>query len=180
MDDSLIIKYIKKRKEDGLDMVIDKYLPIIKGVIRKYLFNIMEYEEECLNDILLSIWNNINSFDESKNSFKNWVISVSKYRAIDYKRKYLKETENLEIDLNLIEDKNNVESNILKNELKEDVYELLKNLKHKDREIFIKYYIEELELQSISKTMNIKESILYNRLSRGRKKLRSLMHLYEF
>lgn len=180
MDDSLIIKYIKKRKEDGLDMVIDKYLPIIKGVIRKYLFNIMEYEEECLNDILLSIWNNINSFDESKNGFKNWVISVSKYRAIDYKRKYLKETEILEIDLNLIEDKNNVESNILKNELKEDVYELLKNLKHKDREIFIKYYIEELELQSISKTMNIKESILYNRLSRGRKKLRSLMHLYEF
>lgn len=180
MDDGLIIKYLKKRKEEGLDMVIDKYSPLIKGVIRKYLFNISQYEEECLNDILLSIWNNIESFDERKSTFKNWVISVSKYRAIDYKRKYLKEIDDLEIDLNLIEDKNKVEAEILKEELREDVYSLLKNLKHKDREIFIKYYIEELELNKISKVLNIKESSIYNRLSRGRKKLRGLIHLYDF
>lgn len=180
MDDRLIIKYIKKRREDGLDMLIDKYSKTIKGVIRKYLSNLKEYEEECLNDIFLSIWNNIDSFDHKKNDFKNWIISVSKYRAIDYKRKYLKELNILEIDLNVIEDENRVEVDILRDELKDEVYSLLKNLNHKDREVFIKYYIEELELDNISKIMNIKESNIYNRLSRGRKKLRSLMHLYEF
>lgn len=180
MEDSLIIKYIKNRKEEGLDMLIDKYSPIIKGVTRKYLFNLREYEEECLNDILLSIWNNIESFDAKKNTFRNWIISVSKYKAIDYKRKYLKELENLEIDLNLIRDSRSVETDILREELQEDVYALLKNLNHKDREVFIKYYIEELELKKISKVMNIKESTLYNRLSRGRKKLRKLIHLYDF
>ena len=180
MEDSLIIKYIKLKKEEGIDMLIDKYSPLIKGVIRKYLFNLREYEEECLNDVLLSVWNNIESFDERKNTFRNWIISVSKYRAIDYKRKHIKEVEDLEIDPNMIQDSISVEADILREEFQEDVYALLKNLNHKDREVFIKYYIEELELKNISKVMNIKESTLYNRLSRGRKKLRKLIHLYDF
>jgi len=35
---------------------------------------------------LLAIWDNIDSFDEDKNSFKNWVAAISKYKSIDYQR----------------------------------------------------------------------------------------------
>ena len=39
------------------------------------------------NDILFSIWQNIDRFDANKNTLKNWIGAVSKYRAINYKRK---------------------------------------------------------------------------------------------
>ncbi|MBO3444474.1 RNA polymerase subunit sigma-70, partial [Clostridium sp. CCUG 7971] len=42
-------------------------------------------------------WGNIKSFDKNKNNFKNWICAISKYKAIDYKRKYLSKIETLDI-----------------------------------------------------------------------------------
>ena len=43
--------------------------------------------DECVDDILLIVWYNINSYDENRGKFRNWLISVAKFKAIDYKRK---------------------------------------------------------------------------------------------
>lgn len=44
-----------------------------------------------MNDVLLAIWDHIDSFQPEKNSFKNWIAAIEKYKAIDYLRKYQKE-----------------------------------------------------------------------------------------
>lgn len=82
----MMIKYIKKKKEKGMELLIDNYRGIITAVVRRYLGVLTNYEEECVDDVLMSVWNNIKSFDKSKNTFKNWICSVSKYKAIDYKK----------------------------------------------------------------------------------------------
>lgn len=69
MQDELIIKYIKKKKEIGMEMLIDNYRGIITAVTRKYLGVLINYGDECVSDILLSVWDNIKSFDAGKNSF---------------------------------------------------------------------------------------------------------------
>lgn len=129
------------------------------------------YEEECIDDVLLAIWENIDYFDKNKNTFKNWIGAISKYRAINYKKKYIRENLNEEIEEN---SKIYFDNNLLKKELEEDIEELLSNLNEKDKEIFKKYYIEDIELEIIAKEFNTNVDNLYNRISRGRKKLRKI------
>ena len=89
MEDKIIIKYIKKKKEEGLRLLIEAYGDYINTIVKNNLKDLSYYQEECINDILLSIWNNIDSYDKDKNTLKNWIGVISKYKTIDYKRKYL-------------------------------------------------------------------------------------------
>ncbi|WP_286674445.1 sigma factor, partial [Clostridium sp. ZBS14] len=78
---------LKKKNEKALYYVIDNHGWIIKSVVKKHLYNLQSIQDECINDILLGIWNNIEKFDSSKGSFKNWIAGISKFKCIDYKRK---------------------------------------------------------------------------------------------
>ncbi|MNE88106.1 RNA polymerase factor sigma-70 [compost metagenome] len=53
--------------------------------------------------------------------------------------------------------------------------ELLEHLSVSERIIFEKYYLEGTPSSEIAKELKTKESWVYNKLSRGRKKLRSFL-----
>lgn len=172
MNDELIIKYIKKKKEIGMEMLIDNYRGLIASVVRKHLGILVNYEEECTSDVFLSIWENIKSFDKNKNSFKNWICAVSKYKAIDYKRKYLKNLETVDMSKELYY----IDTELAKSEIEEDINDILSYLNERDRELFINHYLEGKDLEEIAINTNTKVSNLYNRLSRGRKKIRESVY----
>ena len=62
---------MKKGNEKALEYVIDNYAWIIKTVLKKHLFYIMDYYQECMNDCLLAAWENMDYYDPKKSSFKN-------------------------------------------------------------------------------------------------------------
>lgn len=145
-----------------------------KFIYKKYLYNLKDYYDECFDDILLGIWNNINSFDESKNSFENWIAAISKYKAIDYKRKYNKHLEEENIEELNIPSKENTFETITKNELDKEVEQILDHLSTEDKNIFIKLFVEGKEVEYVSQEMNIHKNNIYNRVSKGKAKLRKL------
>ncbi|GAA0076694.1 sigma-70 family RNA polymerase sigma factor [Clostridium sp. CTA-5] len=167
------------KNEKALDYVIDNYGWIIKSIVKKHLYNLKSTQEECINDILLGIWNNIKSFNQDKGDFKNWVAGIAKFKCIDYKRKYLKglEYENID-DLN-ISIPDNAHKGIIKNELDDDINEMLNCLKENDKDLFYKVYIEEKEINDITKEMGVKREVIYNRLSRGKKKIQKIFKVLE-
>ncbi len=55
------------------------------------------------------------------------------------------------------------------------VEELLEQLSDGERKIFEKYYLEGTPSSEIAKEFDAKESWVYNKLSRGRKKLKSFL-----
>ena len=115
--DALIVRYIKKKKEKGMDMLIDNYRGLITSVVRKHLGTLQNYEEECVNDVLLLIWNNIESFDKGKNELKNWVCAIAKHKAIDYKRKYIKNVNTQTIESNI----SYIDKNLMQREIEEEI-----------------------------------------------------------
>lgn len=163
---------LKNRNEKALEYVLDNYGWVIKSVVKKHLYNLKSYHEECINDILLGVWNNIYSFDESKNTFKNWIAGISKYKSIDYKRKYLKELEHQSLSNFELKIQDNSLSELTKKELNEDFDKLLNCLKSEDKELFLKLYVEEKEIDRVSKETGLKRDIIYNRISRGKRKLK--------
>ncbi|KGJ48055.1 sigma-70 family RNA polymerase sigma factor [Paraclostridium dentum] len=168
MQAELIIKYIKKKKQKGLEMLIDEYSGLVASVVRKNLGKLINYEEECISDVFLAIWDNIDSFDKDKNSFKNWICVIAKYKAINYKKKYLDKIETSEIDDGIYY----IDKNLLDLEIKEEIDDIVKYLPDKDRDIFISYYLDGADAPQIAKDNNLSISSLYSRLSRGRKKIR--------
>lgn len=166
------INELKGKNEDALIFVIDNYSWILKTVIDKHLFKIESYKEECINDCLLGIWNNIDLFNPEKSSFKNWVAGIAKYKSIDYIRKYLKDTENENIDDIYIADRKDNLDILLELESEKEVIKSLNTLSQRDKKIFEDLYIKGLSIEEVSKNMNIKKSNIYNILSRGREKIK--------
>ena len=154
-----------------MEMLIDEYGGFITAVVRKYLGNLKTYEEECVDDVLLAIWENIDSFDKNKSTLKKWIGSIAKYKALNYKKKYIREVENCEIEENSAA---YVDNNLRKLEVQQEVETLLSSLNEKDRRIFKQYYLEDVSLEIIAKENQTNVDNLYNRISRGRKKLREL------
>lgn len=172
------LNQLKKKNEKALDYVIDTYGWIIKSVIKKHLYNLQSVQDECINDVLLGLWNNIDKFDENKSEFKNWIAGIAKFKAIDYKRKYLRELDNENVDdLNITVDDSIHE--LLKNELSLEMQEMMNSLNERDRELFYKLYVEEIEVDKVSQETGIKRDVIYNRVSRAKKKLRDIFKLKE-
>src|SRR4051812_15685120 len=85
-----VVKQLKFKNEKALFYIVDHYGSTIKMIIQKYLGNLKMIQDECLDDVLLLIWKNIDSYDKTKNSLKNWIAAITKYKAIDYQRQYKK------------------------------------------------------------------------------------------
>lgn len=145
MEDDWIVACIMRKKEKGLELLIDQYGGLITAIVRKHLGTLKSYEEECINDVLLAVWHHIHRFDSEKNTFKNWVAAVAKYKAIDYQRKYIKTQHEAlgEAESGETSGVHNVQIN--------DVEELLGHLSEGDRELFKAYYLQEIELKQIAK-----------------------------
>ncbi|APM37930.1 sigma-70 family RNA polymerase sigma factor [Clostridium kluyveri] len=169
MDEEIYL-LIKNRNEKGMELLINEYASLIKAIVKKHLYNLSQYHEECINDIYLGIWNNITRFNREKNILKNWIAAISKYKAIDYKRKYLKTLEYIDISEVDIESDFTIEKEVLKKELEYEIEEILKNLSILDKQLFTKLFLKGQSIKEVSEEFNIKPSVIYNRVSRGKSK----------
>ena len=135
MNEKKIIRGIKNRDEKTLRAFIDSYGPVMKASIYKVLTFNEEVRMEVLNDSVLAVWDNIDSFDPARSSFKNWCAGIARYKAIDALRK---EIRHRSVDLdevsNYLEDVEEI--NI------DESDEILKVLDEKDREIFRKLFLK--------------------------------------
>ena len=166
------IQQLKLRNEKALMFVIDQYGGLLMSVIRKHLFALPERQEECFDDVLLKIWQNISEFDEKKNTFKNWVAAIAKYRAIDYLRQHLREPVTVDIEDTVIVREDCVLDRMIEEEISKETEQMLSCLKPLDRELFLKLYIQEQSMEQISRDTGMKKAVIYNRLSRGKEKIR--------
>lgn len=174
-NDEQIAKGIINKDKSAFNALVDAYGGLIKSIVRHHLSSFLCYQDECVNDILLSVWQNMERYDSNKNTLKNWIGAISKYKCIDYKRKYYKENCIQALDINMADNRNEYDSI-----LNDEVESLLKSLKPRDRELFYRHYILGEKVELIAEQTESKPSNLYNRLTRGRKKLRAILQRSEF
>lgn len=165
------IKQLQLHNEKALLYVIDEYGGLLMSVIRKHLFSVPHREEECFNDVLLKIWQNISEFDENKSTFRNWAAAIARYRSIDYLRQYQRELETVALENATVarEDKMLVE--MVEREISEELEMMLETLKPEDKDLFMRLYVEGQSMDEVSRETGMKKEVIYNRLSRSKKKL---------
>ena len=169
--DKNVVQQIKLKNEKAIPYILKTYGGLLNAIIRRYLNENQQDIEECLADVLVSIWFHIDSYDSTKNEFKQWIAAIAKYRAIDYMRK----SEKLKQHISKFEFDESVSYPISSKQNMIDLSSLFKELNENERKIFEKYYVEGVSSKEIANEFEAKESWVHNKLSRGRKKLKTIL-----
>lgn len=176
------IPQMLRGNEKALEYVMIHYGGLVKSVVHRILYQLPQYEEECINDVFLAVWNHISAYQPQRNPFANWVAGVARIKALDYKRTYARQLLETSWDAwteNGAETKApgfahlSKEIEQLQDEFSDETAQMLSCLKPQDQELFRRLYIEEQSMDQISKDSGISKPVLYNRLSRAKKKLRN-------
>lgn len=174
IDRENFLTQMRRKDEKSLEYIIDIYSSLVNGIVRRVLGPLKNEGiiEECISDVFLSVWNNIDKFRGDNDNFKSWIGGISKYKAIDYYRKYSTEKGNTEIIDNSISNGENLEENIIKGIETRNVMRLINELKEPDKSIFVMKFLFGYSGQKISDALGLTVSNINTRVSRERKRLK--------
>ena len=169
------VRQMKKGNEKALLYVIENYGWVLKTVVKRQMRTLPHLWDDCMNDTLMVVWDNIGSFDEKRSGFENWLAGVCRFKALNYVRKYVENSrEELREQLPDLKDES-AERALLQREYQEEISRILNYLKDEDAKIFRLIYLEGLSMDEVAKKMNMTKTAIYGRISRGRKRLRRIV-----
>ncbi|MFD2305844.1 sigma-70 family RNA polymerase sigma factor [Enterococcus termitis] len=152
----------------GLEKFIDLFGTDIIKCIRSILNHPKEkmYHKEVENEVFYRIWQKIASYDAEKSSLKTWSLTITRNLCLDKKRQIIREQQIIPME--------QLPESFWEEDYfeKENFLDLLTYLTDDDQLIFLKYYYYQDSAAEIAKELNMEVTQIYNRLSRGREKLR--------
>lgn len=166
------ITQLRRGNEKALEYVADTFGGLILAVVRKQLYQLPEQQQECVNDVLLAIWQHIDSFDETRSTFQNWIGGICRYKAIDCRRAWLKRIQEQPLETAAELPDSRRDADLMEQEIFEELEEMLSCLKEEDQKLFQQLFLEDLSVQQVAETLGISKDVVYNRVSRGRKQIR--------
>lgn len=169
------VEQMKKKNEKALVYMVEQYGWVLKTVVKRQMGTLPHLWDDCMNDTLLAVWENISSYDPERTEFQNWLAGVCRFKALTYVRKYIEASrEDLVEQMPEWEDEN-AGYDFLKQEFKEEVDTILSYLKEDDARIFRLIYLEGLSMDEVAEKMKMSKTAIYGRISRGRKQMRKIV-----
>lgn len=174
IDATNFIGEIKNKNSEALEFAVNSYGNLVYKIVHSVLNKNFELStlEECVSDVFFAAWNHIDSYDAEKGNFKNWLLAIARYKAIDYKRKSYKNRQVQFIDDDVLPSMLSVEETIIAQENKEELFRAIQNMGDLDKQIFIRRYFFGERIETIAQSLDTNRAYIDNRLSRGRKALR--------
>ena len=168
------IRGLRYKDLKALDYLVENYSDF--GLKVSYsILNNRQLSEECVNDVLLKIWDNIDSFKGDSENFSKWFVVITKRHAIDVLRKEKRHSCNLELKEDRAYALHDNTFEQVNKKLEEEVLKSsLEMLDKNSKEIIVRRYFKDESLAEISSSLEINKSAVSNRLSRVKKKLKHI------
>ena len=176
MQDEEIIERIKKKDYAGLEELLAVYGDSMLRTIHSVLSQPHEVSErqDVANEVFYEVWQKIAAYQPERSRLITWLLLISRTRAIDHKRKLNKRSlEEKPVD----EQELAIEESPL---TKENFLCFIEDLEALDQRIFLLYYFYQESPETIAEQTDLNVSAIYNRLSRGRKRLKERMNIDGF
>ena len=176
MQDKEIIERIKKKDYAGLEELLAVYGDSMLRTIHSVLSQPHEVSErqDVANEVFYEVWQKIAAYQPERSRLITWLLLISRTRAIDHKRKLNKRSlEEKPVD----EQELAIEESPL---TKENFLCFIEDLEALDQRIFLLYYFYQESPETIAEQTDLNVSAIYNRLSRGRKRLKERMTIDGF
>lgn len=161
LTDIELIQRITNRDSKSLEILYDKYSPVLYTLVKRIVIE-KEIAEEILADIFLIIWQKSSMFDIKSGNLYSWLISLTRNKALDWIRReksliideYNDEYENTFII-------SNVSSPVLSSDLyktfsrEERIYSAFHNLTEAQQYVLSLAYYDGLSESEIAAKLNI-------------------------
>ena len=92
VSDAEIIARIYSGDEGAMEMLYDRYSPVVYAVALRVLSD-RNTAEDILQDVFMQLWRNPQSFNASRGSLATWLAVIARNRAIDQLRRKHPEVE---------------------------------------------------------------------------------------
>lgn len=168
-----LVRGIKDKDAGAYEYMISKYAKTLFCLGYNILSSSHSKEdiEECIADVFLDAWIKIAEFDANKSNFRTWLLILTKYKALSYKRKnHVSNVFNID-DIE-IKDDLNLEKQILLRHDQEQVIKIINSFQKVDREIFVRRFFLGEKISDLARAFNLSRTAIDNRLMRGRKTIK--------
>ena len=171
-EDRLLCR-LQKGDSAALEELMDRYTPYVAAIVKNIIDPPLGDEdvEEVVSDVFLSLWRNADQVETGK--LRPWLAAVTRNRAKDKLRA-------LHLTLPLEEDALELtaqgpEAEAVRQEAIRVTREAVDALGEPDRSIFRRYYYLYQKTEDIARDLGLRPSVVRNRLSRGRGKLKAML-----
>lgn len=175
MSDEEVVRLIQAGESESFGELIDRYEAKLKRYGRKFL-NSPDDIEDLVQDVFIKSYTNIQSFDSGLR-FSPWIYRIAHNTFVnELKKKSRRGYSIFDVDAILpqLSAKETTDKNILDEELRNELDDLLLELSPKHRETIVLHYLEDLSYQEISEVLQIPVTTVGVRMNRGRKKLKEI------
>jgi RNA polymerase sigma-70 factor, ECF subfamily len=112
-----LMRRIRDRDESAFSELYTRYGGMVYGMCYRVLQD-QTLAEEATQDSFLKVWNQAHTWDNAKGSLATWLLTISRFTAIDRLRKEKRETPNSSVDIDdmleflaqYADDRNNIEA----------------------------------------------------------------------
>ena len=171
-EDRLLLR-LQGGESEALGELMDHYTPYVAAIVKNIIDPPLGDEdvEEVVSDVFLSLWRNAAQVEAGK--LRPWLAAVTRNRAKDKLRA-------LHLTLPLEEDALELtaegpEAEAVRQEAIRVTREAVDALGEPDRSIFRRYYYLYQKTEDIARDLGLRPSVVRNRLSRGRGKLKAML-----
>lgn len=165
-----LVRRIKNKDMVAYEHMISTYTKMIYYLAYNILSGSHPKEdiEECVADVFLDAWIKITEFDETKANFRTWLLILTKYKALAYRRR--KNMNNI-VDIKNIEIKDDIdlEKQVFLRQDQEQVMKIINSFQKTDRELFVRRFLMGEKISDLARSFNLSRAAIDNRLLRGRK-----------
>lgn len=156
---------IRNKKDEEIIKIILKNPDLYSEIIFRYQEKITRYisriakiskedTEDLTQDVFLSVYENLNSFDNDF-SFSSWIYRIAHNRTINFWKKHERESTNINLEDNLFIVHQTFYENSIKNDMelienKELVEKILQRMSEKYKEVLVLKFLEEKDYREIS------------------------------
>lgn len=165
----------KAERDQLLNQTMNLYGNEVYYIVFSYVKN-HSLAEDLTQEVFIKCYNKMNTFREDS-ALKSWIISI----AINHCKDHLRSWNNRMVSItHKINDMvkgtlGTPEETVIHNETNHELISKVLSLPIKYREVIFLHYFEEMKLDEICEVLHVNINTVKSRLSRGRKKIESLL-----
>ncbi|MDR2569863.1 MAG: sigma-70 family RNA polymerase sigma factor [Oscillospiraceae bacterium] len=171
MLDILLLSAVRRKNEQAIEQLMDKYAAYVCVVIRNTVGESLTREdiEEVASDVFFTLWENAGKVEK----LKGWLGTTARNKAINKLREIRND---ISLDNTIITDDGETpEDNTILEYEQHAVKSAINLLDSPDKEIFTMHYYESQTVAAIAKEAGMTEAAIKQRLVRGREKIKTFL-----
>lgn len=184
MREADMIAALKRQEEYAIEHLLQHYSPLIRYVISPILTSEQD-QEECISEIVMRIWEKIDSYDETQGSWTGWLTAVARNAALNRARNQRQHLPLEEVHMQIPSGEPTPEEIVIKKEQQQKMRKVLQGalqeLPAGDENLFFRKYYYMQPTAQIAAEMGLSERAVEGRLYRIKKRLKKRLggDLYE-